>query len=188
MGFSSVNGALLVQYHIIRECQHTLMRDCRQKHFALLDIRRNHLRRTNNPNYALFQAYLDFASTLGEDKMSHTAWTGMLALALLDVLVEANKVAGLDGTKAYRRLLRQVKCIATASRNLYRARYLRMREIRGESRTTLHLLRSAHFSCKTQQPHQAQETPYDGCSAHRHKSLHGEPVFAHITHTLHQMV
>ena len=78
------------------------MRDCRQKHFALLDICRNHLRRTNNPNYALFQAYLDFASTFDEDKMSHTAWTGMLALALLDVLVEANKVAGLDGTKAYR--------------------------------------------------------------------------------------
>ena len=70
--------------------------------------------------------------------MSHTAWTGMLAPALLDILVEANKVAGLDGAKTHRCLLRQVKLFATATRDLYRTRYLRMREIRGESRTTLH--------------------------------------------------
>ena len=87
----------------------------------------------------LFQAYLAFASTLGEERLSHTAWTGMLAPALLDILVEANKVAGLDGAKAHRCLLRQVKLFATATRDLYRTRYLRMREIRGESRTTLHL-------------------------------------------------
>ena len=64
------------------------------------------LRRTNNPVNTLFQAHMDFASTLGEDKMSNTAWTGMLAPALLEILVEANKVAGLDGAKAYRCLLR----------------------------------------------------------------------------------
>ena len=115
------------------------MRACRQKHMALLDIRHAHLHRTNNPVYTLFQAYLAFASTLGEERMSHTAWIGMLAPALLDILVEANKVAGLDGAKAHRYLLRQVKLFATATRDLYRTRYLRMREIRGESRTTLHL-------------------------------------------------
>ena len=70
--------------------------------------------------------------------MSHI-WTGMLALALLDILVEANKVAGLDGARAHRCLLRQVKLFATATRDLYRTRYLRMREIRGDSRTTIHL-------------------------------------------------
>ena len=67
-----------------------------------------------------FLAYLAFASTLGEERMSHTAWTGMLAPALLDILVEANKVAGLDGAKAHRCLLRQVKLFATATRDLYR--------------------------------------------------------------------
>ena len=62
--------------------------------------------------------------------MSHTAWTGMLAPALLDsILVEANKVAGLDGAKAHRCLLRQVKLFATATRDLYRTRYLRTTEI-----------------------------------------------------------
>ena len=60
------------QYHIIRECQHPSMRSCRQKHIALLDIRRAHLHRTNNPVYTLFQAHLAFASTLGEEKMSLT--------------------------------------------------------------------------------------------------------------------
>ena len=48
-------------------------------------------------------------------------------------------MAGLDGARAHRCLLRQVKLFATATRDLYRTRYLRMREIRGESRTTLHL-------------------------------------------------
>ena len=61
--------------------------------------------------------------------MNHTAWTGMLAPALLDTLVEANKVAGLDTVRAHRCLLRQVKLFANATRDLYR--YLRMREIRG---------------------------------------------------------
>ena len=105
------------QYHIIRECQHKSIRACRQKHIALLDICRSHLRRTNNLVYTHFQAYLDFAFTLGEDKMSHIAWTGMLALALLDILVEAFQVTGLDGTKALRCLLRQVKLFATATRD-----------------------------------------------------------------------
>ena len=36
-------------------------------------------------------------------------------------------------------LFRQVKLFATATRDLHRTRYLRMREIRGESRTTLPL-------------------------------------------------
>ena len=137
------------QYHIIPEYQHKSMRDCRQKHIALLDIRRNHLRRTNNPVYTLFQAHMDFASTLGKDKMSNTAWTGMLSPALLEILVEANKVADLDGAKAYRCLLRQVNY---KSRDLFRARYLRMREIRGESRTTLHY--TTLHTCKTLQTQQ----------------------------------
>ena len=55
----------------------------------------------------------------------------MLAPALPDILVEANKVAGLDAAKAHRCLLGQVKLFAAATRDLYRARYLRMREIRG---------------------------------------------------------
>ena len=41
------------QYHIIRKFQHKSMRVWQQKHIALLDIRRNHLRRTNNPVYTL---------------------------------------------------------------------------------------------------------------------------------------
>ena len=101
------------------------MRDCRQKHIALLDIRRNYLQRTHNPVYTLFQAHMDFASTLGKDKVSNIAWTSMLAPALLKILVEANKVAGLDGAKAYRCLLRQVNY---KSRDLFGARYLRMRD------------------------------------------------------------
>ena len=115
-------GGVGSQYHIIRECQHISMRACRKKHIALPDISRNHLRRTNNSVDTLFQAYLDFASTLGEERMSHTEWTGMLAPALLDIVVEANKVAGLDGAKAHRAggLLIQVKLFATATRDLYR--------------------------------------------------------------------
>ena len=128
------------------------MRACRQKHIALVDIRRAHLHRTNNPVYTLFQAYLVFASTLGEERMSHTAWTGMLAPALLDSLVEANKVAGLDGAKAHRCLLRQVKLFAMATRDLYRTRYLRMREIRGQSRTTLHLRTPRANTANAQRP------------------------------------
>ena len=81
--------------------------------------------------------------------MSHTAWTGMLAPFLLVILVEANKMAGLDGARAHRCLLRQAKLFASATRDLYRTRYLRMREIRGESRTTLHLRtpRAKHSRC-----------------------------------------
>ena len=71
--------------------------------------------------------------------MSHTAWSGMLAPALLDILVEAYKVAGLDGARAQRCLLRQVKLFATATRDLYRTRYLRIRKVRGKSGTTLYL-------------------------------------------------
>ena len=71
--------------------------------------------------------------------MSHTVWTDMLVPDLLAILVEADKVAGLDGAKVPRCLPRQVFFFATATRDLYRARYLRRREIRGESRTTLHL-------------------------------------------------
>ena len=97
-----LSGGADSQYHIIRECQHKPMRDCRQKHIALLDIRRNNLCGTNNPVYTLFKAtlYIDYATTLGDEKMSHTAWTGMLAQELLDNLVEADKCAGLDGAKA----------------------------------------------------------------------------------------
>ena len=111
----SLCGGADSQYHIIRECQHISMRACRQKHIALLNIRRNHHRRTNNPVSALFQAYLDFASTLGEERMSHTAWTGMLAQALLYILVEANKVAGLDGARARHCLLRQINYLQLLS-------------------------------------------------------------------------
>ena len=70
------------QYHIViishSKGVSTYINACRQKHIALLDIRRNHLRRTNNPVSTLFQAYLDFASTFGEERMSHTASTGSL--------------------------------------------------------------------------------------------------------------
>ena len=61
-------GGVDAQYQIIRECRHKSNRDCRQKHIALLDIRRSHLCRTN----ILFKSYLDYATSLGEDKMSHT--------------------------------------------------------------------------------------------------------------------
>ena len=40
-----------------------------------------------------------------------------------DILDEANKVADFDGARAYRFLLSQVKLFATATRDLYRARY-----------------------------------------------------------------
>ena len=83
---------------------------CRQKHYALLDIctavTASHLRRTNNQVHAPFKVYLDYAITLGENRMSHTAWTSMLSPDLLRILDEANKVAGLDvrrNTAAYRR-------------------------------------------------------------------------------------
>ena len=56
---------------------------CRQKHYALLDIctavTASHLRRTNNQVHAPFKVYLDYAITLGENRMSHTAWTSMLS-------------------------------------------------------------------------------------------------------------
>ena len=52
-------------------------------------------------------------------RLSHTAWTGMLAPALLDILVEANKVAGLDGTKAHRCLLRQLPSVTYTELDTY---------------------------------------------------------------------
>ena len=67
------------QYHIIRECSHRTMQACRQKHIALLDIRKRDLRKKRHPISPLFEAYLAFATTLGESLMSHTAWTGTRA-------------------------------------------------------------------------------------------------------------
>ena len=66
----------------------------------------SHLRGINNQVYTLFKVYLDYAITLGENRMSHTAWTSMLSPDLLRILDEANKVTGLDvrrHTAAYRR-------------------------------------------------------------------------------------
>ena len=85
--------------------------------------------------------------------MSHTAWTGMLAPALLDIIVEANKVAGLDGARAHH-LLRQIKLFATATRDLYRTQYLRLREIRGETP-------ALHYICAPRVQNTANE-PWSG--------------------------
>ena len=41
------------------------------------------------------------ARTSREDKMSHTAWTGMLTPDLLEILSEANTIAGLDAAKVH---------------------------------------------------------------------------------------
>ena len=125
------------QYHIIRECSHRTMQACRQKHIALLDIRKRDLRKKRHPISPLFEAYLAFATTLGESLMSHTAWTGMLAPGLLAALETANSAAGLDGAQAHRCLLRHAKLFAVATGDLYRTRYKRLREIRGENNRAL---------------------------------------------------
>ena len=54
------------QYRIIMECSHRAMQasDFRQKHIALLDIRKRDLRKKRNPISPLFETYLAFATTL----------------------------------------------------------------------------------------------------------------------------
>ena len=47
------------------------MQACRQKHIALLDVRKRDLRKKRHPISPLFEAYLAFATTLGESLMSH---------------------------------------------------------------------------------------------------------------------
>ena len=66
--------------------------------------------------------------------MSHIGWTGMLPPKLSET---ANGMAGLDGAKAHRCLLRHVKLFGIATRDLYRIRYKRLREIRGENNRVL---------------------------------------------------
>ena len=81
-------------YHIIRECSHRTMQACRQKHIALLGIRKRDLRKKRHPISPLFETYLAFATTLGESLMSYTARTGLLAPELLAALETANGTAG----------------------------------------------------------------------------------------------
>ena len=114
------------------------MQACRQKHIALLDVRKRDLRKKRHPISPLFETYLAFATTLGESLMSHTEWTGMLAPGLLAALETANNAAGLDGAQAHRCLLRHAKLFAVATRDLYRTRYKRLREIRGENNRVLY--------------------------------------------------
>ena len=126
------------QYYIIRKYSHRTMQACRQKHIALLDIRKRDLGKKRHPISPLFETYLAFATTLGEPGLSHTAWTDMLAPELLAALETANGTAGLNGAQAHRCLLRHAKFLTVATRDLYRTRCKRLREIRGENNRTLY--------------------------------------------------
>ena len=69
------------------------MQACRQKHNALLDTHGRDLRKKRHPITPFFETYLAFATTLGELRMSNTAWTRMLAPELLAALETANGTA-----------------------------------------------------------------------------------------------
>ena len=86
--------------------------------------------------------------------MSQTAWTGMLAPALLDILVEANKVAGLDGAKTRRCLLRQVKLFATVNylRNVKCAGIV-LRAFNKMAKTAFHLVGVRSINVLLKQKH-----------------------------------
>ena len=62
----------------------------------------------------------------------------MLAPGLLAALETANSAASLDGAQAHRCLLRHAKLFAVATRDLYRTRYKRLREIRGKNNRVLY--------------------------------------------------
>ena len=72
--------------------------------------------------------------------MNYTAWTGMLVPELLAALETATGTSGLDGAQAHRCLLPYAKVFTVATRaHLYRPRYKRLREIRGENNRALYL-------------------------------------------------
>ena len=155
------------------ECERSRDRRClgrglRSQHFPIVGARPERVRR-----------YLDLASTHGEEMMSHTAWTSMLAPALYPS-------RGQQGRRAQRRqsspLLTQTGKVIC---NCY-PRHIQnsVPTYEGDSRGITHYITLTHPACKTQQTRQGQSFPHDGCSAHGHQTLLGESVLAHTTHTL----
>ena len=65
------------QHHIIRECTHNDMLECRTKHVQLLKRRSSDMTARSIPIAPYFKVYLDFALQAGEDSRALTAWTGI---------------------------------------------------------------------------------------------------------------